>query len=272
VNPKHFEDPVVAYDRLSAHYSDLSRRREAYLLAIEREIISRTPPRGRSLLDVGAGDGTRALRIATQLRIGRVVLAEPSHKMISESILETMKRAEVWPLRAEDLGRRVLDSGGEAAKVGAARAETFDVITCLWNVFGHIPNAQKRLRALHAIARLLAANGIFFLDVNHRYNVRSYGWFPTSARWIRDLFWHDENTGDVVAQWDTGDDCISTYGHVFMHREIAGLAHASGLDMKERIVVDYETGSRRRLAFQGNLLYVFRRNSLIDTSNPPQTS
>lgn len=253
VYPEHFDDPVAAYDCLASRYADLSRRHGRYLRAVEREVISRISKGNRSLLDVGAGDGVRAQRIASESGIERIVLVEPSEEMTGKAA----ELAEVWPLRAEDLA------------VDAA-AERLDVITCLWNVLGHIPTAEKRRRALTAIARLLAPQGRFFLDVNHRYNSRSYRIFPTAARWIHDFLSPSENNGNVLAQWS--DAGISTYGHVFTHREIMHLAEAAGLELEERLVIDYEDGRIRRFAFQGNLLYIFRRSSPIDSASAPQTS
>ena len=278
VNPEHYDDPVAAYDRLAAHYADLSHRREAYLRGVEHEIISRIPKSSRSLLDVGAGDGIRALRIASQAGIERVVLVEPSKEMAGRS----SKLAEVWPVRAEDLGADAAEKNHLAFGPGTAEdgcpqtihryggAERFEVIICLWNVFGHIPRDEKRLRALTAITRLLAPEGRFFLDINHRYNVSSYGVLPTSARWIHDLFSPGETNGDVLANW--GEAAISTYGHVFTHGEIMRLGDAAGLELEQRLVIDYGDGRIRRFAFQGNLLYVFRRSSRIDSAIVSQTS
>ena len=254
---EHFDDPVAAYDRMAPHYADLSRRREPYLRGVEREIVSRIPKGRRSLLDVGAGDGVRACRIASELGINRVVLLEPSGAMLAKAA----DHAEVWRARAEELASGSFEN-----------AERFDVITCLWNVLGHIPTTEKRLHALSAIARLLSPNGRFFLDVNHRYNARSYGLLPTAARWIRDFFSPGENNGDVRMEWNAEETTVSTYGHVFTHREIMRLADAARLEMEERIVVDYETGRPRRFSFQGSLLYFFRRSSRIDSSSAPQTS
>jgi 2-polyprenyl-3-methyl-5-hydroxy-6-metoxy-1,4-benzoquinol methylase len=261
---QHFDDPVAAYDRLAAHYANLARRRELYLRGVEREVVSRIPSGTRALLDVGAGDGTRALRIASQRGIERIVLAEPSREMAGKSA----EHAEVWPVRAEDMDT----SGPDRDVLPDPSSERFDVITCLWNVLGHVPSAEKRSFALTAIARLLAPQGRFFLDVNHRYNLRSYGILSTSARWIHDLFSSSESNGDVIAKWHAGGAAISTFGHVFTHREIMPLAGAAGLELEERIVIDYETGRIRPFAFQGNLLYIFRRSSRIDSSSASQTS
>lgn len=254
---EHFDDPVAAYGRLAPHYANLSRRRELYLRGVEREIVSRIPTGCRSLLDVGAGDGSRALRIASQLGIGRLVLVEPSQEMAGKP----GRQSEVWPIRAEELASKGIDS-----------ADRFDVVTCLWNVLGHVPSAEKRMRALSAIAGLLTPGGRFFLDLNHRYNLHSYGVFPTAARWTRDFFSPGKRNGDVRAEWNAGQAKVSTFGHVFRHGEIVHLASAARLEIEERVVVDYETGRTRSFAFQGNLLYVFRRNSRIDSSSAPQTS
>jgi SAM-dependent methyltransferase len=269
VTPEHFDDPVAAYDRMAAHYADLSRRREPYLRCVECEIISRIPTGSRSLLDVGAGDGARALRIASRRGVERVVLVEPSRAMAGKALAHT----EVWNVRAEDLAERGPQSVGTAAPGSPSMiAERFDVITCLWNVLGHIPTEEKRLCALSAIAHLLAPEGRLFLDVNHRYNLRSYGVLPTTARWMHDLVSRSESNGDVLAEWDVGDASVSTCGHVFTHVEIKRLAEAAGLQLEGRLVIDYGDGRIRRFAFQGNLLYIFRRSSRIDSASATQTS
>ena len=92
-------DPVAAYDRMAGSFARLSEERRAYLEAIERLIVSAIPSGSKSLLDIGAGDGTRASRIARAAGLKDVVLLEPS---------EAMRRSwpagvTAWPVRAEDL-------------------------------------------------------------------------------------------------------------------------------------------------------------------------
>src|SRR5262245_22829357 len=71
---------VDAYDSFAPHYKPYSQSRSAYLGKIEDIVISQTGP-AASLLDVGAGNGSRALRIAKGLGATRVVLVEPSAGM-----------------------------------------------------------------------------------------------------------------------------------------------------------------------------------------------
>jgi len=237
-----FQDPVLAYDRLAKDYAELAKKRVHYLAGVEREVLSRVPRGSSSLLDIGAGDGSRTLRIASAARISRIVLAEPSGKMLSLA----PNGATVWRDRAEDVGSQRSN-------------ETFDVIICLWNVLGHVRGESRRVQALSAVKNLLSEEGRFFLDVTHRYNLRSYGILPTAARLLHDFFVRGETNGDVAANWKIGNARIMTYGHVFTHNEVLGLATNSGLKLEERVVIDYETGDVRTRAFQGNLLYVFRQ-------------
>jgi len=241
---EHFQDPVLAYDRLARIYRKIAEKRQLYLAGVEREILARIPRGSQSLLDIGAGDGRRALRLASTAGVRRIVLLEPSAQMLSART----DGVEIWRYQAEDLEYQ-------------ASAEEFDVIICLWNVLGHIKGTTRRSRAMRGIKQRLSENGRFFMDVNHRYNARAYGVVPTMARIARDVLLPSGKNGDVVASWDLGAERISTYGHVFTHREIVRLAESAGLKMQERIVIDYDDGRVRRSGLQGNLLYVFRRRA-----------
>lgn len=230
-------DPVAAYNRIAPIYADLAEQRRAYLDAIERLIIDNILPGSRSLLDVGGGDGSRALRIAQSRGIAKLVLLEPAAAMQSRLPPDV----QVWTLRAEDLDR----TEGE-----------FDVILCLWNVLGHIFPAPKRLEVLRQIARLLIPGGKAFIDVNHRYNARHYGLLITAMRYLRDrLAWHATN-GDVPVTWRIGELMCTTMGHVFTDKEVRSLCREAGLNIESRFVVDYATGETRRSEFEGHLLYV----------------
>lgn len=223
-------DPVDAYDRIAPSFAQLSEKRRAYLEAVERLIVSAIPRGSKSLLDIGAGDGTRALRIAGGAGIREVVLLEPSAAMRG-SWPATVK---AWPVRAEELH---------------ARSGQFDAITCLWNVLGHIFPAGARSEVLKQCARLLAPGGRIFVDVSHRYNARHYGVWPTMWRFLRG------GSGDVAVKWPDG---VTTAGHVFTASEFAALCRAAGVSIERRFVVDYANGAVRRWSFQGHLLYVLK--------------
>jgi 2-polyprenyl-3-methyl-5-hydroxy-6-metoxy-1,4-benzoquinol methylase len=230
-------DPIAAYDRIGPVFARIAEKRKPYLDSIDRLVISLVPPGSRSMLDVGSGDGRRARRIAQERDIVDLVLIEPSVAMQGSD-------AGIRTMRAEELN--------------LAEGE-FDVITCLWNVLGHIFPASSRVEALRQFARLVSPPGRIFVDLQNRYNARHYGALPTTLRFLHDvLSWSDTN-GDAVVSWDVGQVQCTTRGHVFTHREFRSLAHAAGLNIETRLVVDYATGECRRWSIQGHLLYVLSR-------------
>ncbi len=230
-------DPVAAYDRIAPEFARLSNARRAYLNCIDRLVIANIPAEARSLLDVGAGDGLRALQIGKAAGLERLVLLEPS---------TAMRRC--WPASVHPWAMRAEELSGMAGE--------FDVITCLWNVIGHIFPAAVRTEVLRQFARLLSPRGVLFLDVNHRYNARHYGLLPTALRFVHDRLIPGERNGDVVATWQVAGASYSTAGHVFTHPEFKRMAEAAGLRIERRFVVDYATGQSHRFPFNGNLLYL----------------
>lgn len=223
-------DPVSAYDRIAPIYRSLSERRRAYLDRIERLIIEKIPIGSAGMLDIGAGDGLRAQRIAEAAGIAGLTLLEPSAAM--RDLWGGTPKA--WPLRAEELH----------LKDGA-----FDVITCLWNVLGHVFPEPKRAEVLGEIARLLSPSGLAFIDVNNRENRLQYPNLPDTG-------------GDLAVTWNVAGQDIVTKGHVFTDEEFRCLAYAAGLKLQQMFVVDYVTGEVCQSKFSGNLLYVLSPRAL----------
>ena len=259
-------DPVSAYDCIAASYPEIAALRQKYLEGVDniivQQIIGRGMDReGSKFLDVGAGTGERAARIAGRARLHPLVLLEPSSGMRGRM----RSGPEIWPIRMEQLH----------SEEGLFANRQFDVITCLWNVIGHVKGAESRARVLGELAKLLATDGLLFLDVNHRYNIPSYGVLQTAGRFLRDQLWPTEHNGDVSVEWIYGPSSQSckTYGHVFTGREMKQLFRSAGLLIEKRMVVSYEDGRTCRFAIQGNLLYCLRRkNRTSDSDSAAQTS
>jgi SAM-dependent methyltransferase len=233
------QEPVTAYDRIASEFARISNERRAYLNAIERLAIAEIPPGSRSLLDVGAGDGTRTLRITQAAGLKDFVLLEPSAGMRSK----WPAGIRGWPIRAEEL---------------STNDERFDVITCLWNVLSHIHPGQARAEVLRQCGRLLPPHGVLLIDVNHRYNASHYGILPTLQRMARDLFLPHERNGDVTARWAVEGTVCATRGHVFTDAEFRRLVKSAGLTVRKVISVDYRTGEIRRFKYAGSLFYVLQ--------------
>jgi SAM-dependent methyltransferase len=237
-----FLEPVQAYDRIAPEFARLSDRRRAYLDRIDKIIVSEIPHGSRSLLDIGAGDGSRAIRVVEAAGLTELVLLEPSTGMRGTWPSGTCG----WAIRAEEL---------------CGRNAGFDVITCLWNVLGHIFPAESRVEVLRHCARRLLPGGLMFIDVSHRYNARHYGVLQTLLRMVRDRVFPNEENGDVVACWDVNGARYATSGHVFTDAEFRRVAASAGLTVRKSVAVDYATGEIRRSKFGGHLLYVLSRSA-----------
>ncbi len=230
------------YDALAPHYRAYADKRAAYLNGVDRVIRLEMPQRASSLLDVGAGDGVRAHQIARACGITTLVLAEPSAAMAEQC--RTLSGVQVWQVTAQELPNSDM---------------RFDLITCLWNVLGHLPDAEARVQALSRMRDLLAKDGILFFDVNNRYNASSYGWVEVVKRLWHDWLHPDNNAGDVNALWEIDGRRIPFKGHVFRPQEIKGLLKRARLDIKEHYVIDYTTGEVKSFWMQGQLLFVVTR-------------
>jgi SAM-dependent methyltransferase len=233
-------DAIAAYDFVAPGYRELSDRRRAYLDAVDAEILRRVPEGAASLIDVGAGDGRRALQIAGRAGISQVVLVEPSEGM--RQLIPA--GVEVWDERMEALP----DTGRK-----------FDVVLCLWNVLGHVPSWELRVAALRNLGRVCSAGGLVFLDVINRYNVAECGVGVVLRRFLADLVSSAYN--DVPVRWRTRGGVIETKGHAFTGREMEGLLREARLNVAERIVLNYRTGRREVFPTAGNALYVLRTDA-----------
>ena len=227
-------DAIAAYDQVAPGYRELSARRRAYLDAVDAEILQRVPQDAQSLIDVGAGDGRRALQIAASAKIPQVVLVEPSAGM--RGLIPS--GVEVWCDQAEALTN--------------AR-EKFDVALCLWNVLGHVPTHGLRVAALENLSRLCSGSGLIFLDVLNRHNVAECG----AAVVLRRVLFSFES-GDVPVSWQTSAGNVETRGHVFSAGEMEQLFREARLKVVERIILHYRTGRQVAWSLSGNFFYVLR--------------
>lgn len=234
------------YDALAPAYRDLSQRRRPYLDAIDRLITSRTRRGAMSMLDVGAGDGIRAARLASALDIRRLVLLEPSAKMASLCRAHAATASEVWCAPVEEL---------------APTNVRFDVITCLWNVLGHVSNHARRASALSRMRALLAKDGQIFIDTTHRYNALAYGSLRTIARLVVDAVRPSERNGDIQLKWIVEGRAVRGRGHAFTQAEMSRLFAMAGMSVLDARFIDYRTGEARRHWWMGQLYFELNHES-----------
>jgi len=225
------------YDRLAPHYRAFAQARSTYLDAVDDYVCDHIQP-GMSMLDVGSGDGMRAVRIARRISASYLVLSEPSNGMYE--LCRAQCADEIWRVSAQNLPES---------------QRRFEVITCLWNVLGHLSGREARVAALTAMRRLLAPRGQIFCDVNNRHNARAYGAVRVALRRLIDAVLPDERRGDTRFEWVVVGERIPASGHLFTPSEMHSLIGAAGLVAAEARAIDYVTGESSNRPWDGQLLY-----------------
>ena len=231
-----------AYDAIAPLYEEYSSKKSAYLNAVDELVIKRLKPSDR-LLDIGAGDGRRLAKIKSSVGIKDAVAIEPSSEMAK--ICEQAAQVPVHQVFAEKINE--LDIG------------EFNVVTALWNVFGHIPNSDARLKSLQNIAEKMDKDGILILDVNNRHNAPAYGFFKVFCRTILDTLDFKESRGDATYDWKIGDQTFKSRGHLFTPNEIEDLFSKSGLSIESRFSLNYSTGEISKSKYKGQLFYILKK-------------
>jgi len=196
---------------------------------------------------MGCGDGVRGRNLFQKIKGDDLLLIDNSPKMIALS-----KKLKTDNIRVNRFNISKLNA------VNIIKGK-FDIILCLWNVFGHIPTEQGRLNALNNMRNLLNPNGRIYIDVNNRYNIIQYGLKNVVVNIIKDVVKTNKINGDFGLQISTPSDLkIKTICHIFTPTEIKNLIKLSKLEMIKEIPVNYLTGLIEKTIFGGQLFYILK--------------
>lgn len=227
------------YAELAGAYDRYALARRAYLDAVDRLILDRVPPGAASrYLDVGAGDGRRTAVIAAGVGAASVTALDNCGPMLAGCRPRPSWRIVEAPLE---------EFTGDAAG--------YDLITCLWNVLGHVDDDADRGRALRNIRGLVAPEGRIFIDVNNRYNAGAYGAWRCVRNMVLDAVRRSDRTGDISFTLRVGDEAVPSSTHLFSPFEIRRLIRDAGLRVVDELFVDYRTGRTRWSVFAGQMLF-----------------
>ena len=230
------------YDELAPHYAEYALARAAYCEAVDRHVLEWAPSIGGAILDVGSGDGSRAVRLAAALSASRLVMSDPSPAMAEQC--RARAGEEVWTVAAEDL---------------PAGAGEFDLVTCLWNVLGSVESAARRVEALRRMGARLAPGGRIVLDVHNRYNAAAAGVGRVLGRVVRDIVRPSESNGSVAFTWQVAGRHIASHGYLFTPREVRRMFDDAGLVVVRHAFVHYDTGVLRG-PWTGQMLFALARH------------
>ncbi|MBK8683453.1 MAG: class I SAM-dependent methyltransferase [Bacteroidetes bacterium] len=188
-------------------------------------------------LDVGSGDGIRAISIAKKIACKKITLVDNSEILHSCRNLTSDINISLNLIKSSICEIQI--------------TKKYDLITCLWNVLGHLNDIDERERTFLKFKKVLSKHGSLVIDVNNRYNISNYGYVNVMHNLSRDIL-NDLNSG-----WFTlniGNDSTNVYIHAPL--EIDAMCNKVGLKVSQVIYIDYNSGEVKDTFFEGQLLYI----------------
>ena len=221
------------YDYLSSDYKRISLKKNNYICSVNDLIYKAAPKNIKYYLDAGGGDGLRTEEIASVLAPDYTFLIDSSSKMINLAKKRSFDRV---------IKTEIIDFNSEIK---------FDLITSLWNVFGHIETREKRLKSIENLKNHLSPNGKMIFDVNNRYNI-TYGVLNVIKNLINDKILKSVSSGWYSFEYD------KKRFPVYLHSpaEIINMLRTIGFTSYKIFCVDYKTGNLHKNYFFGQLLIV----------------
>jgi SAM-dependent methyltransferase len=225
---------VEYYDKVASSYSEMINKRKDYLLAIENEIYQ--IKKVKNYLDIACGDGIRSLRIIKNIKPSKSVLLDESPEMLKHVNMDN-DRDSILLVNQDFLN---FESNIR-----------FDLITCLWNVFGHLPSRSEKSKFVEKMFSLCEKNGKVYLDINNRYNIRHYGVKNFLKTVFKDAI-HLKNRGKFKLKLPN-----NVMSSVYIHTpwELDKMINSAGFSIDEKAYFDYESGERVQNFWNGQILY-----------------
>jgi 2-polyprenyl-3-methyl-5-hydroxy-6-metoxy-1,4-benzoquinol methylase len=237
-NPKDILSSEEFYGRNSLHYETLKLKRSSYIDAVNA-CIFRKFERG-PILDVGCGDGLRALYFKDQF-LSDVTGLDSCFEMCEKS-----KENGMEEVLHEDIASISLE-------VMSRYRGRFGTVLCLWNVLGHVVRLADRERAIRNMAELLHDGGLLFIDVNNRLNISQYG----IARVLKNLAFGPFQRERGTFRLPVGDSISRVY--LATKREFSELLNRNGFVVENMIYVNYQKGTLENSWTKGQILAVCRK-------------
>lgn len=215
------------YGALKGVYESISDQRRRYNAAVDKQFLKVAQSVGRRWLDIGTGDGKRALGL-NRILLKELTVVEPS-SLLDNSF--EMKNPDVAVVRASF-----------ESVLGLGR---FDVVSGLWNVVGHVESLESFFRKAW---ELLDEGGLLFFDANSPFNMRRFG----ARAALRNLF-----SGRSTFSFSWNPAAVSP---VSLHRASAIVSLLETIGFSTSILyLDYENGNQVSSGFLGSVVVTARK-------------
>lgn len=222
------------YDVIAKDYNILYTERINYLNAIDTIIISENKNRKISnYLDIGSGDGRRSLKMINSLNPLNSTLIDDSSKMLEQ--IKSVKNLTIANNSFFDF----------------ETDRKFDLITCLWNVIGHIESNTLRKQFFQIIEKRLNNGGVFYFDVNNRYNIAHYGY----SNVMKNLEMDSLNPSESNGVFNVGEGDKKTKVYIHNPFDVPKYVKDLNLEIQKTWFVEYKSGEIKDTFFEGQLFY-----------------
>ncbi|MCP4110057.1 MAG: class I SAM-dependent methyltransferase [Desulfobacteraceae bacterium] len=246
------------FNSLADYYDEKCMNRRVFLSGIDNLILEHLRKRcsnGLKILDVGCGTGRRTEKYKLSLEKSVVYGCDISPIMINIA-------------RTRQIDKTILSDMSELQLKNESFNESFDVILCLFNSFGYLPDREQRLRALTKFRGILKNDGLLFIDVMNRWHIREGLNFKKSIlsvvkTYVRSVFSPAMSSGDMYFSLSVNDKKVDGWVHGFSNSEIPLLLSRSGFSVKEKFCVGYDSGEIKKYFWQGQLFYICEKHGKI---------
>lgn len=229
----------ITYDQLAPFYRQISLERNNYLSSVDN-IITPYLLGNKTLIDLGSGDGIRISQLAKKVNVHEVILIDNSNEMVKLS--KKIPKVKVV----------------KSSIVSYLPKKKFDVVTCLWNVLGHMDQVDDIKKVILNIdANILKKGGMLLLDVNNRYNILAYGLGQVIINIIRDLFGINKRYVEFYKKMDRRH--VKMKVHFFNPYEIENYLKDTTLKITKKYYINYNTGKIESVFWRGQILYIIKK-------------
>lgn len=230
----------ITYDELAPFYRAVSEEKFNYLLAIDKLILPFI--RGKqSIIDLGSADGVRIINLSQKAKIKNITLIDNSLEMVKH-----IKKTKELSIK-------------NCSIVDVKTESKFGVVTCLWNVLGHLESISDMKDTIQNVDKnLLQTNGLFILDVNNKYNALSYGFTRTIKNIFLDIIFPKKNQFAEFYK-NISNKKIKMRVHFFTPFEIERYLKNSSLKIFKKIYVNYNSGATEKFFWRGQIFYILKK-------------
>ena len=224
------KDSLSFYNGLSIIYDEISSKRYNYLSGVNQILLDFVETTNHRIkwLDLACGNGSRTLRLMRTFgKIESVTAIDSAINMVN-----SFNHKLTGDMRVEVICKDFTEPQDLSSE--------FNLITTLWNVFGHLNTEDEKLAWLQNVKKHLSKDGFFFMDFNNRYNLE-YGLKTILKNMVFDLF------QIKTARYPLQIEGIQTAVYIHSPGELDSLIDKAGLKIQKRLFVLYKSGELSRV-------------------------